>query len=457
MSMVDTSWRWAVRSVIFPLQERLKGHSTFAMLREMEQDERRPAAELQELQQRRLRQFLKQAAVDVPYYCELFCERGIDGGTPIEKIPFLTKDIIRSNRERMKSRNAGKVITFNTGGSTGEPLVFYLGPTRVSSDVAARWRAESWWGLGIGDREYVIWGAPIELNKQDRVRMLRDQVMRTRLFSAFEMSPEVMTRYLDEMFRAKAPRVFGYPSCIALLCEHARAQGRDLKKLGTKAVFVTAEYLWDHWRQTIAESFGCPVVNGYGGRDAGFLAQECPAGGMHITADRLLLEMIGEDGQPLPAGETGEIVVTHFDTPEMPFIRYRTGDMGALASKPCSCGRTLPLLERVEGRKTDFIVAPDGRIMHGLSVIYVLREIEGIEKFRIHQKGLTEFDIAIVRRANYDAGSETRIRQGLEKRLKAALTVDIRYVDQIPVAASGKYRYVISDVAATAVTTAAVG
>jgi phenylacetate-CoA ligase len=286
----------------------------------------------------------------------------------------------------------------------------------------------------------------VELSKQDRLRDLRDRIFRTQLVPAFEMSPVTMTRYLDEISRRGCRRIFGYPSSIALLCDHARRKGRDLGRLGVRVVFVTSEYLEEQWRQTIQETFGCPVANGYGGRDSGFVAHECPAGGMHITADRIIVEVVDEKGHPLPPGRAGEIVVTNLDTPEMPFIRYRTGDIGVLASTRCSCGRTLPLLERIEGRKTDFIVAPDGRVLHGLSLIYVVREIEGIEAFKITQKRMTAFELEIVPGNNYNPQSEARIREGFCRRLRTAVTINIQYRSTIPPTASGKVRHVVSEV-----------
>lgn len=439
------------RRIVFPLHERIKGHSTSRMLREMEQEEWSTTSELQERQAVRLGLLLSRAFMNVSYYREVAERSGLKANdfqtqSDLAKLPLLDKSIIRARLEDLRSSEAGSIQRFSTGGSTGAPLTFYLGPMRVSSDAAARCRAEGWWGVGIGDREYVIWGSPLELTKQDRLRELRDRVLRTKLLSAFEMNPATMDDYLTEMERHGCRRIFGYPSSIALLCEHARRQGRDLSKLGVRAVFVTAEFLWDHWRQTIAEAFQCPVANGYGGRDSGFIAHECPRGGMHITADRMIVEIIGDDGQPLPPGELGEIVVTHFDTPEMPFIRYRTGDMGALGSKPCSCGRTLPLLERIEGRKSDFIVAPDGRIMHGLSLIYVLRAIPGIEQFRVTQKSVDEFHVELVAGNEFSRSSEAVIRNEFSQRLRAPVNVRIQYFSGLPPSKNGKFRYLISEV-----------
>jgi len=441
-----------IRRAVFPLHERLKGHSTTRMLREMENDQWMDVAQLRQLQNQRLRQLLKHAFTTVKYYRELVRDLGLSANdfqseADLEKLPLLDKKIIRSNIDNLKSSDAKGIQPFSTGGSTGVPLTFYLGPTRISSDVAARCRAEGWWGSRIGDREYVLWGSPLELTKQDRFREMRDWVLRTRLMSAFEVNPGTMDRYLDEMKRTGCRRIFGYPSSIALLCEHAHRQGRDLSRLGVRTVFVTAEYLWDHWRQVIAQTFGCPVVNGYGGRDSGFVAHECPHGGMHITADRMIVEIVGDKGQRVCPGELGEIVVTHFDTPEMLFIRYRTGDMGALSSELCRCGRTLPLLERIEGRKSDFIVAPDGRLMHGLSLIYVLRKIAGIEQFRITQKAVDDFQLELVTGSDFARSSEAIIRSEFEQRLRAAVNVRIQYSSTMPASKNGKFRYVISEVA----------
>ncbi len=110
--------------------------------------------------------------------------------------------------------------------------------------------------------------------------------------------------------------------------------------------FVTAEQLFPHQKRAIAEAFGCAVANGYGGRDLGFVAHECPDGGLHVTAEDILVEIVDEDGRVLPKGEKGEIVVTHFASGDFPFVRYRTGDMGTLSEWLCPCGRGLPFWKR---------------------------------------------------------------------------------------------------------------
>ena len=146
--------------------------------------------------------------------------------------------------------------------------------------------------------------------------------------------------------------LFGYPSVLSYIAHHADAREQNMSDLGIRVAFVTAELLYDEQRSQINKTFGCPVANGYGGRDSGFIAHECPEGGMHITAEDIIIEIVSPNGISLPPGESGEIVVTHLATEDFPFIRYRTGDIGVLGTKICSCGRGLPLLQEIQGRST---------------------------------------------------------------------------------------------------------
>lgn len=132
-------------------------------------------------------------------------------------------------------------------------------------------------------------------------------------------------------------------------------------------------------------AFSCPVANGYGGRDAGFIAHECPSGCMHITAEDIIVEIVDESGIVQPPGVAGEIMVTHLAASEYPFIRYRTGDIGILSNEKCACGRGLPLLHEIQGRSTDFVIAADGTVIHGLALIYILRDLPGVKSFKVIQ------------------------------------------------------------------------
>jgi phenylacetate-CoA ligase len=171
---------------------------------------------------------------------------------------------------------------------------------------------------------------------------------------------------------------------------------------------------------------------------------------MHITAEDIVVEIVDAEGKALPPGEVGEIVVTHLATRDFPFIRYRTGDVGVVDAQPCACGRGLPLLKEIQGRSTDFVVARDGTVMHGLALIYTVRDLPGVERFKIVQHSLDCTEVQLVATDAFDAAGEARIRRDFAARLGEGVDIRISRVADIAPERSGKYRYVVSKVDARA-------
>jgi phenylacetate-CoA ligase len=443
--------RWLAWNVWFRLQELAKGHNTFRMLRDMEAADQLTVSELQQLQQERLRAFLEACYRHVPYVRLRMQESGVGPGDirdarDLRRLPLMTKADIRCHRSELRAQNATRLSPFTTGGSTGEPLIFDLGRRRTASRVACRQRVARWWGVGVGDPEIALWGSAIEVNRQDRIRGLRDRLLRSQLLSAFEMNEGRLSEYLDVIERKGCRQLFGYPSAVYLLCLQAQKQKRDLRSLGVRVVFVTGEVLLPHQRTLISEMLNAPVADGYGGRDSGFIAHECPQGGMHVLSDATVVEIVDGDGRSLQPGEPGEIVVTDLYSDEAPFIRYATGDIGVASTRLCVCGRALPLLERIEGRSNDLVVAPDGRRINSLALVYPLREISGIEQYRISQKELDCFHVQMVCNGSFPTDGEDRIRRGWSQLLRTRVRVTFEYLSRIPAEPKGKFRHVVSEV-----------
>lgn len=441
-----------VATVLFPLHEWLKKHHTVKEFKRLEQSQWLSTPAIAAIQAARLQAFIKKIYQHVPYYRALFDRLALtpaDIQTPADlaKLPFLTKDVIRDHFASFTADNAGPLKRFNTGGSSGQPLVFMLGNERVSHDVAEKWRATRWWNVDIGDKEIVAWGSPIELTKQDKIKVWRDKLFRSTLIPAFDLTEAKLLAFIEQIRDSKPTMLFGYPSVFHLIAQSAEKHQINLRQLGIKVVFVTSERLYPYQRELIEQVFNAPVANGYGGRDAGFIAHQCPAGGMHISAEDIVVEIVDREGKPVEKGVQGEIVVTHLATSEFPFVRYRTGDIAALSTQSCSCGRGLPLLEQLEGRSTDFVVASNGTMMHGLALIYILRDIPAIDGFKITQHSLQHTQVQIVT-ANNKLPDETEqlITQQFKLRLGHDVQIELEYVAEIAPEKSGKYRYVISKV-----------
>jgi phenylacetate-coenzyme A ligase PaaK-like adenylate-forming protein len=431
-----------VNRLFFPMQERLKGKRTHAKLRELERTQWLEPAALRELQFRRLRAHLEFAYREVAYYRRLLDEhelppRRIGSLEDFARVPPLTKEIIRTRFDDLRPRTELRgVQRMSTGGSTGAPVSVLVDRERSAFTDATRLRAHRWFGVDMGVREVVVWGSPIELGRQDRIRAARDWVLNSKLLSAFDLGEESLAEYARVVRSVRPMKMFGYASALALLAGYMGREGWRAPAEWPRAVFTTAEPLYEFQRTVIGSTFGCPVAVEYGSRDGGLIANECPAGGLHIAAEGILVE----------AGEDGELLVTNLESFAMPIIRYRTGDIGSLDAGGCSCGRGLPLLGTVEGRRTDFLVLPDGRIMHALAVIYILREIAGVKEFQVLQERLEGITVTVVPDAGFDAQTQEDTASRLRRLLGAGVEVEFRLVESIP-RPSGKHRYVISRVA----------
>jgi phenylacetate-CoA ligase len=260
------------------------------------------------------------------------------------------------------------------------------------------------------------------------------------------MSTANMDAYLDAVQAFRPKCMYGYASSVALLAARAKTRGLRMRFPDLRVVCTTGEALYPHQRILIEEVFGVPVANEFGSRDIGFTAHETPHGQMLLMSESIILEVLDRTGRPVAAGELGEAVMTGLCSDAQPFIRYRTGDMVRMSSQDCFDGRGLHVLSEVVGRTTDFVVRPDGVIMHALAVIYVLRAVEGVAEFKVVQHTVRDVEVLVIADAKWTATCHGQVAAGLAARLGSDVRISIRLVEAIPAEASGKRRHVVSHV-----------
>lgn len=443
---------WIAGWLAYPLQELLLKRPTFSYLSELERSQWLTRAELEQLQLHKLRRLLQIALNHCPWHAQRIRAAGVDPSKALtfddlRRLPTMTKADARTHGAAMVWRGVpGGAYRYNTGGSSGEPLIFYFGRRRQASDAAGRMRARRWWGVEPGDREVYLWGAPVELNKTDRIKQLRDRLFNQLVLNAFEMSPARMDDYCRAIQTFRPKCIYGYASSVALLAAHARERGFRFDLPELKVVCTTGEPLYPHQRTLIQEVYGAPVANEFGSRDIGFTAHDSPAGQMLLMSESIILEVLDPEGRPVAPGELGEAVMTGLESHAQPFIRYRTGDMVRLSPEPCRGGRGLHVIAEVLGRTTDFLVRRDGTIMHALAAIYVLRAVEGVAQFKLVQHTVDTIEVLLVPNMQWQEAHAGQIKHGLRQRLGEDVRVVHRLVEHIPPEVSGKHCYVVSHV-----------
>ena len=442
---------WFARSV-YRAQEAAMHRPTFAVLAELERTQWLSSDAMRNYQTARLNTLLQKALAHSPWHAARLRNAGLDEAVragsatldDLSRLPTMNKRDARDNVEQLVWREApGGIFKYTTGGSSGEPLIFYFGRARQAADAAGRLRARRWWGVEPGEREVYLWGAPVELSKTDRIKTLRDRLVNQLLLNAFEMSPGRMDDYLDAIQTWNPKAIYGYASSLALLAAHAESRGIHPKLPALRVVSTTGEPLFPHQRELIERVFGVPVSVEYGARDAGLMALQSPDGTLLQMSETHLIEVLDDAGNPV---EEGEAVITSLVSEAQPFIRYRTGDVVRRSGKADPGGRGLDVLDAVIGRQTDFIVAADGRIMHALAVIYVLRAIPGVAQFKLIQHAVNRLEVLVVPDQHWNDDASDAVLSGLRARLGQALVVDLKLLDAIAPEASGKHRYVVSHV-----------
>ncbi len=442
---------WFARTV-FRAQEAAMRRPTFSMLADLERSQWRSPEAMRDLQTQHLNTLLASAYAHSPWHAARLRAAGLTdavlSGTvslnDLTQLPTMDKRDARDNVDQLVWRDApGGVFKYTTGGSSGEPLIFYFGRARQAADAAARLRARRWWGLNPGEREVYLWGAPVELSKTDRIKTVRDHLVNQLLLNAFEMTVARMDEYLTAMQTWNPRAIYGYASSLALIAAHAEARGMRLKLPALRVVNATGEPLFPHQRELIERVFGVPAAIEYGARDAGLMALQSPDGSVLQMDETHLIEVLDTAGNPV---DEGEAVITSLVSEAQPFIRYRTGDVVRRSVRTDPGGRGLTVLEAVVGRQTDFIVAADGRIMHALAVIYVLRAIPGVSQFKLIQHEIDRMEVQVVPNERWSGAARSELIAGLRARLGETLEVDLKLVESIAPEASGKYRYVVSHV-----------
>ncbi|MCB1766193.1 MAG: phenylacetate--CoA ligase family protein [Candidatus Competibacteraceae bacterium] len=438
---------WLARNLFLPLHERLRGRSTLVCYRSLRRTEKLDRTGLRAHQDDKLLTLLRHCWKDVPFYRARFAALGIKDVSDISldlfrRLPPVERLDVRESVEEMVARGfKGQLIRHTTGGSTGQPLVFYTDLEKESWHNAAKLRGRAWFGVAPGSRQVDFWGSPVELSKLDATRRFKDRWFLNHIvLSAFDLTDEGLARDAEVLRRFQPRLVYGYPTVlyhVALFMERRLELFGDWRP---QLVTCTSEVMYPNQRYKMAEVFGCPIGDEYGSRDGGHLAHECPAGGLHIAAEHVLLEV----DQPNEEG-VGELLVTNLDGFGMPLLRYRVGDRVKLLNEPCPCGMTLPTLGQIAGRTSDFIVGRDGAPIHSAALRYVLRELSDLKQFKIIQRQDLSLDVLLVRDPPYPEKKLQEIRGKMHRTLRMEVPVRFSFPENIPPGKSGKYVTLVSE------------
>jgi phenylacetate-CoA ligase len=394
----------------------------------------------------RLRTVVRKAYEETVYYRELLDGCRFDPHADFSfddfsRIPVLEREHVNEEGSKLLSPAVptDQLRKDATGGSTGVPTEFWLGPNeRGWRDSGMEYFFETL-DVPEGSRTALLWGHHLDPKATDSFRdRCQAFVSNQRWFDSLRLSAETLEKYHQELERFRPACIIAYASALGYLAEHVL--NRKYKpNYPSRCMITGGEKLWSRHRRLIEEAFGRPVHERYGSRDAGCLGVQLDAANpLEYTIDWSYTLV-----EPELPEEESPILITKLQADAMPMIRYRTGDVGRFAagSKP---GRPVFVLPDVTGRAVDRVVLPDGRWVAGQEVPHLLKDYP-VREFLFHQRRDHSVELQIVPQKDF---SETNRRQ-IEETLMAnlpGLPIKIEITDFVARTKSNKWRPVISEV-----------
>ena len=403
-----------------------------------------------------LKRLLAHCARSVPYYAGLMAGQGEAYQSAPEEylagFPILTRGMLNRHFDQLKSGDLSRRrwrYEFS-GGSTGEPVRVIQDQACWDSQAALEDLGMYWAGREVGEPVVSLWGSERDLLGNVSLKMTAlNRLANLTLLNAYHMTPERMRAYLNRLNTRRPKLIVAYAQAIYDLALFAEMFGVAVRPQA--AILTSASTLHPFMREKIEQVFGCRVFDRYGCREVGSIACECPEhAGLHVFPWGNYVEIVDDEGRPVPPGTEGRILITSLTNYAMPLIRYQIGDRGSLAREgSCPCGRPGQILERISGRLTDDFTTRGGRIVPGIYFVHMLGvalNTGAIKKFQVIQEDFDCLRLILVKRdpeADVDLAS---IRAAFERVMGTDLRVEVDYVEDIPPSPSGKYRYTLSRV-----------
>lgn len=384
----------------------------------------------------------RHAVTRVPFYRERYPHL-VDrhGRILLSAFAVLTKDDLRAGGPDAflaDDVDPGDVAWNATSGTTGRRLVVAHDRAHVAHHNAAclrRFQATGRYRPWHRLLHYRPVGMPTRWYQ--RLGLFRRQLVLSSL------PPEDQIRAALEL---RPHVIIGYPTTLRDLARRLDPGQRAALRRHLRLVLTESELLTGPHRQRLETAFGVPVFDEYSAYEVLNITFECPEQAAHVAEDRMVVEIVDDDGRPVPDGCEGAVVLTAFRERAMPLLRYAIGDTGRMVAGRCRCRRTFRRLQLTDGRRDHHVTLPGGTILTTGTFLYLAAELPGVAESMVRQDTSGRVTIHVVPEpgARFAAVAD-HYRRALDRLAGRPVEVDVVPADAVPLTAGGKGRFLESE------------
>lgn len=402
--------------------------------------------EVRRYRDQRLLAFVRDAARTVPFYQRRFAQahirpEDIRAVEDLQHLPILSKEEAQERARELASNAVAprdRLVT-RTSGTTGGGLRFLTTPQAMQEQWATWWRYRRWHGIQLGDWCGHFGGQSVVPIAQTRPPFWRYNYPGKQIyFSAYHMSPANLPAYVQQLRRRRPTWLHGYPSLLALLAMYVSESGDGLG-YPVRWVTIGAESLLPQQVDLIEKAFGVKPKQHYGMAEGVANISECELGALHVDEDYAAVEFL-----PCGDGASYKIVGTNFTNPATPLIRYDVQDVVTPSNLPCACGRPGRTVASIDGRMEDYVILENGARLGRMD--HILKSMTNVREAQIVQERPGAITIRVVRGARYSDNDEIELLRAAHKRVGHDTEVTIQYVETLERSATGKLRFVVSEI-----------
>lgn len=418
---------------------------------------------IQKLQEYRLHSILRHAYDTVPFYRRIMDEKGLkprDFQTvnDLNQLPLINGRIMSSQPDDFVSSDYRKDSSRQTFYSSGTQsyvrrvihfdnfsVLLKLARNERDRMILNRLVGKSW-----GQRQLYIYPPPSQEPGPDR--KIQDYwtagtFFRNTVAKRHTITMDLSFEEVAKRIHALKPQVvFSYGSYIDQFFRFLSE--RQLKIDMPKVWVYGADMLSPGGKDLIENEFGCFVYSVYQSTETGRLGFQCERRqGFHLNIDLCAVRLVNAQGNDVAPGEIGEVVISNLHNRAMVLLNYKLDDIGSLGTEPCQCGRSLPVLNHLEGRRSDSLELSDNRSISALTLEgYCRHELKPTLQVQLQQLQKNEITWRIVPFSNTDL---TELQGQLIERTRSIVGEDVKvaveFVPDIPRTPQGKFQKVLSN------------